>query len=60
MQRAENLAAQGVIDAVVATEDLPELVDRTLAVLVDPPVPPALAGATGSAGAARRCGSRWS
>ncbi len=42
VQRAENLAAHGVIDAVVATEDLPELVDRTLAVLVDPPVAPAL------------------
>ena len=43
VQRAENLAAHGVIDAVVATEELPELVDRTLAVLVDPPVPPTLA-----------------
>ncbi|WP_445258697.1 carboxyl transferase domain-containing protein [Nocardioides aurantiacus] len=42
VQRAENLAAHGVIDAVVATEDLPELVDRTLAVLIDPPVAPAL------------------
>ena len=37
VQRAENLAAKGVIDAVVAAEDLPELVDRALAVLVDPP-----------------------
>ncbi len=42
VQRAENLADKGVIDAVVATEDLPALVDLTLAVLVDPPEPPAL------------------
>ncbi len=37
VQTAENLAAHGVIDAVVRAEDLPELVDRALAVLVDPP-----------------------
>jgi len=42
VQRAENLADKGVIDAVVATEDLPALIDLTLAVLVDPAVPPAL------------------
>ncbi len=42
VQQAENLVAHGVLDAVVATADLPELVDRTLAVLVDPPTPPAL------------------
>ncbi len=42
VQRAENLAEKGVIDAVVTTEDLPVLVDRALAVLVDPPVPPVL------------------
>ena len=42
VQRAENLVAHGVIDAAVATEDLPELVDRTLSVLVDPPLPPVL------------------
>ena len=42
IQQAEHLAEQGVIDAVVATEDLPELLDLTLAVLVDPAVPPAL------------------
>ena len=42
VQQAENLADKGVIDAVVATEDLPVLVDRTLAVLVDGPVAPAL------------------
>lgn len=42
VQRAENLAEKGVIDAVVATEDLPALVDLTLAVLVDPPTAPAL------------------
>lgn len=37
VQRAENLAAKGVIDAVVPAEELPQLVDRALAVLVDPP-----------------------
>lgn len=42
VQRAENLAAKGVIDAVVAAEQLPELVDRSLRVLLDPPAPPAL------------------
>jgi len=42
VQRAENLAEKGVIDAVVATEDLPALIDKTLAVLVDPAEPPAL------------------
>jgi acetyl-CoA carboxylase carboxyl transferase subunit beta len=38
VQRAEN----GVIDAVVSTEDLPLLIDKTLAVLVDPPSEPVL------------------
>lgn len=37
VQTAENLAAKGVIDAVVPPEDLPLLVDRTLSVLVDEP-----------------------
>ncbi len=37
VQTAENLAAKGVIDAVVPAEELPELVDHALAVLVDPP-----------------------
>ncbi|GAA3683319.1 carboxyl transferase domain-containing protein [Nocardioides ginsengisoli] len=37
VQTSENLAAHGVIDAVVPTEDLPLLVDRALSVLVDPP-----------------------
>lgn len=41
VQVAENLAAKGVIDAVVATEDLPALVDATLAVF-DPATAPAL------------------
>ncbi|PWN01094.1 acetyl-CoA carboxyl transferase [Nocardioides silvaticus] len=39
VQTAENLAAKGVIDAVVASEDLRLLFDRALAVLVDPPAP---------------------
>ena len=42
VQTAEHLAAHGIIDAVVDAGDLADLVDRTLAVLVDPPVAPAL------------------
>jgi acetyl-CoA carboxylase beta subunit len=42
VQTAENLAAHGVIDAVVPAEALPEVVDRALAVLVDPPTPRSL------------------
>ncbi|KAB2812369.1 acetyl-CoA carboxyl transferase [Pimelobacter simplex] len=37
VQLAENLAAKGVIDAVIRVEDLPALVDHALGVLVDPP-----------------------
>lgn len=37
VQTAENLAATGVIDGVVASEDLPALVELALRVLVDPP-----------------------
>lgn len=37
VQGAENLAAKGVIDGVVAPENLSGLLVRTLAVLVDPP-----------------------
>ncbi|WP_159618413.1 carboxyl transferase domain-containing protein [Ruania rhizosphaerae] len=40
VQQAENLAAKGVIDAVVAVEDLSELIDRALRVLLDRPDPP--------------------
>ncbi|GAA2740938.1 carboxyl transferase domain-containing protein [Terrabacter aerolatus] len=40
VQTAENLAAKGVLDAVVAAEDLPMLVDRALGVLVDGPTVP--------------------
>ncbi len=43
VQRAENLAERGVIDAVVAPSGLPGLVDTALSVLVDPAVPPVLA-----------------
>lgn len=37
VQTSENLAAKGVIDAVVPAEELPALVDAALDVLVDPP-----------------------
>ncbi|CAN5239307.1 carboxyl transferase domain-containing protein [soil metagenome] len=40
VQTAENLAAKGVIDAVVPAALLPQVVDNALAVLVDPPSPP--------------------
>jgi len=39
VQTAENLAAKGVIDAVVSSEDLRWLFDQALAVLVDAPTP---------------------
>jgi acetyl-CoA carboxylase carboxyl transferase subunit beta len=42
IQTAENLVAKGVLDAVVAAEDLPVLVDRALGVLVDPATLPRL------------------
>jgi acetyl-CoA carboxylase carboxyl transferase subunit beta len=42
VQSAENLTAKGVLDAVVAAEDLPMLVDRALGVLVDGPTLPRL------------------
>jgi acetyl-CoA carboxylase beta subunit len=42
VQTAENLAAKGVIDAVVGAEELPVLVDRALGVLIDPPTAPRL------------------
>ncbi|GAA3827333.1 carboxyl transferase domain-containing protein [Nocardioides panacisoli] len=42
VQVAENLAAKGVLDAVVPAEDLPALVDTALGVLVDPPSDPEL------------------
>jgi acetyl-CoA carboxylase carboxyl transferase subunit beta len=42
VQTAENLTAKGVLDAVVAAEDLPMLVDRALGVLVDGPTLPRL------------------
>lgn len=42
VQRAENLAERGVIDAVAAASELPGLVDTALAVLVDPAVAPVL------------------
>lgn len=46
VQTAENLAACGVIDAVVPAEELRGLVDDVLAVLVDPPRRPTLSRRT--------------
>ncbi len=56
VQTAENLAAKGVIDAVVSAVDLPALVDRALGVLVDPPEEPTLPRRQGSP---RRDRSAW-
>lgn len=39
VQVAENLANKGIIDAVVSTEDLPDVVDRALSLLIDPATP---------------------
>lgn len=47
VQTAENLAAKGIIDGVATAEELPALVDRVLAVLVDPPSEPRLPRRTG-------------
>jgi acyl-CoA carboxylase subunit beta len=57
VQTAENLAAKGVIDAVVPAEELPRLVDRALSVLVDQPTPGHLPRRTGRPGDHRR--SAW-
>jgi len=57
VQTAENLAAKGVIDAVIPAEDLPQLVDRALAVLVDHPTPGALPRRVGKPAAIAR--SAW-
>ncbi|XBB65615.1 carboxyl transferase domain-containing protein [Nocardioides sp. WV_118_6] len=42
VQLAENLAARGVIDAVIPAEELPALVDHALGVLVAPATAPVL------------------
>ncbi|GAA1727211.1 carboxyl transferase domain-containing protein [Isoptericola hypogeus] len=42
VQQSDNLAAKGVIDGVVAPENLSGFLERALAVLVDPPTPPRL------------------
>lgn len=47
VQTAENLAAKGVIDAVAAPAELRDLLERALAVLVDPPSAPRLPRAEG-------------
>lgn len=52
VQLAENLVTKGVLDAVVATEDLPALVDRALTVLVDRPARSVLTPRAGSPTAA--------
>jgi len=57
VQTAENLAAKGVIDAVIPAEDLPQLVDQALAVLIDHATPGALPRRVGKPAATAR--SAW-
>ncbi|WBQ03673.1 carboxyl transferase domain-containing protein [Kribbella sp. CA-293567] len=52
VQTSEHLAAYGVVDGVVEAADLPVLLDRALAVLVDPPDEPTLERRTGEIGPA--------
>ncbi|MFI2609273.1 carboxyl transferase domain-containing protein [Kitasatospora sp. NPDC018619] len=52
VQRAETLAGQGLVDAVVPPQELRELLRRTLAVLAAAPPPPAPGTAPGPAPAA--------
>lgn len=42
VQVSENLAQRGIIDAVVASEDIPHLVEQALTLLSDPVQPPRL------------------
>jgi acetyl-CoA carboxylase carboxyl transferase subunit beta len=50
VQVAEHLAERGIIDGVVAPEDLPALVELALGVLLDPPRPPSLPRRGGTPG----------
>lgn len=56
IQTSENLMRSGIIDAVVFPEELPVMIDRALAIMVDPPGPSTLARRTGSPAA---IGSAW-
>ena len=47
VQTAENLMRSGIIDAVVFPEELPVMVDRALAIMVDPADDPTLTRRTG-------------
>lgn len=47
VQVSENLMMHGIIDAVVLTDELPALVDRTLGLLIDPPTESVLPRRTG-------------
>ncbi|MEV6285820.1 carboxyl transferase domain-containing protein [Kribbella sp. NPDC051770] len=63
VQTAENLTKHGVIDGVVASADLPMLLDRTLGILVDPATPATLvrrtSGSAPSARAGGEAGRTW-
>lgn len=56
IQTSENLTRKGIIDAVVLPDELPGMLDRALAILIDPPSEPVLAQRTG---AAKRTGDAW-
>ncbi|EFQ83204.1 putative acetyl-CoA carboxylase, carboxyl transferase, beta subunit [Aeromicrobium marinum DSM 15272] len=53
VQTAQNLAQHGIIDAVVFPEELPSVVDRALALLVDGPQPRSLERRAGHGGPRR-------
>lgn len=56
IQTSENLMRSGIIDAVVFPEELPVMIDRALAIMIDPPVPSTLTRRTGSPAV---IGSAW-
>jgi acetyl-CoA carboxylase carboxyl transferase subunit beta len=59
VQTAENLAAHGVIDAVLDWTQLRVMLDRSLCVLVDPPVAPKLPVRSSSTPSPGSAGSAW-
>lgn len=59
VQTAENLAAHGVIDAVVPAGELRPMLDRSLSVLVDPPARPRLAVRTTALPSPGSAASAW-
>lgn len=59
VQTAENLAAHGLVDAVITPESLRALAARVLGALTAEPVPPPPAGADPGTGAGTETGDAW-